>query len=279
MIPRAEIMARARALRADPNLVERDYVISWVLSALFGIDALTSAMAFKGGTAIRKVYFPTYRFSEDLDFTLLPGADGLSAADLRGELEGAVALARSAAGLDLQLVSLGQTRAVDGEEAFEGKVEYVGPMRRRAGSLARLKLDITRHEKLAWPPQVLPLIHDYSDRADCARLISAYRLEEIVAEKLRAILQRNRPRDVYDLWFLLTQRSVPFAREDVRRGFLEKCNYKQVAFTGVEDFLPPDRISSHALGWESSLGELVDPLPEFDQVVDGLRDAIEAIWR
>ena len=52
-------------------MVERDYVLSWVLKSLYEIEPLRKCLVFKGGTALRKLYFPQTRFSVDLDFTLV----------------------------------------------------------------------------------------------------------------------------------------------------------------------------------------------------------------
>ena len=51
------------------KVIEKDYVITWILLALADSD-LKDFLAFKGGMALKKIYFPDYRYSEDLDFTL-----------------------------------------------------------------------------------------------------------------------------------------------------------------------------------------------------------------
>lgn len=94
-------------------------------------------------------------------------------------------------GISFNLVSLERTREVFGEEAYEGKVEYIGPLQKRSGSLPRIKLDITFYEKIIFQASSRPLIHNYSDNYMCARNIEVYSIEEILAEKLRSILQRT----------------------------------------------------------------------------------------
>jgi predicted nucleotidyltransferase component of viral defense system len=77
MIPALEIKERAREFGVPTSTIERDYSQNWLLSVLRPIN-----MALKGGTGIRKVFIDNYRFSDDLDFTLLEpvGADTLRAA-------------------------------------------------------------------------------------------------------------------------------------------------------------------------------------------------------
>ena len=70
MILAAEISKVAQSLGLGERTIEKDYVLTWILFAIADLP-LGDRLAFKGGTAIKKVYAPGYRFSEDLDFTLL----------------------------------------------------------------------------------------------------------------------------------------------------------------------------------------------------------------
>ena len=70
MIDRFEIMELSREVGLRPDAVEKDYVLGWVLVAIFNHPKLQDDWIFKGGTCLKKCYFETYRFSEDLDFTL-----------------------------------------------------------------------------------------------------------------------------------------------------------------------------------------------------------------
>ena len=58
----------------SPQVIEKDYVLGWMLAGLSAHDAIAPSWVFKGGTCLKKCYFETYRFSEDLDFTLLDAA-------------------------------------------------------------------------------------------------------------------------------------------------------------------------------------------------------------
>lgn len=69
--------------RIPENILERDYCIAWFLIGL-SRSRLRNKLAFKGGTALRRCHFSEYRFSEDLDFTLL---QSLSFDELKQELE------------------------------------------------------------------------------------------------------------------------------------------------------------------------------------------------
>lgn len=70
MIDRTEILAVATDLSLTPEVVEKDYVLGWLLAGIYAHPDLAPAWVFKGGTCLKKCYFETYRFSEDLDFTV-----------------------------------------------------------------------------------------------------------------------------------------------------------------------------------------------------------------
>jgi predicted nucleotidyltransferase component of viral defense system len=82
MIKPGEIQQKARASGVRDQQIEKDYILSWILSGLSKHAQLSRAIVFKGGTVLKKVYFEDYRFSEDLDFTLrdatMPNKDVLS---------------------------------------------------------------------------------------------------------------------------------------------------------------------------------------------------------
>ena len=70
MIDKREILETASSLSLLPNVVEKDYVLGWMLAGISAHEDLSESWVFKGGTCLKKCYFETYRFSEDLDFTL-----------------------------------------------------------------------------------------------------------------------------------------------------------------------------------------------------------------
>jgi predicted nucleotidyltransferase component of viral defense system len=71
VIDAREIVELAGELSLRPEIVEKDYVLGWVLAGIAAHAELSASWVFKGGTCLKKAYFETYRFSEDLDFTVL----------------------------------------------------------------------------------------------------------------------------------------------------------------------------------------------------------------
>jgi hypothetical protein len=71
MIRPGEIQRKANAVGVRDQQIEKDYILSWILFGISKHEQLSKAIVFKGGTVLKKVYFEDYRFSEDLDFTLV----------------------------------------------------------------------------------------------------------------------------------------------------------------------------------------------------------------
>ena len=76
MIRPAEIQKKANKERVRDTQIEKDYILTWILTGVAANEVLSKALAFKGGTVLKKFYFKDYRYSEDLDFTLVD--DGIS---------------------------------------------------------------------------------------------------------------------------------------------------------------------------------------------------------
>ena len=88
MIPKQEIMALAAELQLQAHVVEKDYALGWFLAGIAAHPVIGPRWVFKGGTCLKKCYFETYRFSEDLDFTLQDAdhlGEGFFGLRLRGD--------------------------------------------------------------------------------------------------------------------------------------------------------------------------------------------------
>jgi len=258
MIPQAEVSRLAHQLGVGERIIEKDYVLSWVLVVIAESD-LRDHVAFKGGTALKKVYFPEYRFSEDLDFTL-PG--DLPHDDLLGLLEACLPALLGRVNLR---VELGATDL----SAFDSttvQASYVGPLQSRMGS-RRLKMDFTRGELLVNPPMRGELKAHYSDYPKSVRL-PAYTVNEILAEKLCALMGRTEPRDLYDVWWLLEMGGVDPAL--LTHDFLRKAEHKGHDPTRLYHVLGEKDSRFESL-WETRLSQQVPQLPDFEEVMRAVR--------
>ena len=130
------------------------------------------------------------------------------------------------------------------------------------------------------------IMHEYGEPLKVE--VSTYSLEEVVAEKLRAVLQqvdqlesrgwvRTRARDFYDLWSVLGTYQEGLDLNDFGDRLREKCQLRHVDFDSPEDFFDPRIVDNVLLEWESSLEPLVRGLPPFATVKDELRPQVEAL--
>ncbi len=202
MIGRREVLDASSILGLGPHVVEKDYVIGWVLAGIYHHDALIESWIFKGGTCLKKCYFETYRFSEDLDFTLTESShiDRSFLVDVFREI-GEWIYEQTGIEVPPELHKFEIFKNPRGTISCQGKLGYRGPISPRLGyrSLPRIKLDLIPDELLVMPPVERTIFHDYSDGPAGGISVRCYAHEEAFAEKVRALGQRARPRDLYDV--------------------------------------------------------------------------------
>jgi predicted nucleotidyltransferase component of viral defense system len=252
VIRRVEISKAAYTHAVPEKTIQKDYVITRVLREI-GPRMDDCSLRFKGGTCLKKIHFPDYRFSEDLDFTIDDGGDGERALDLLASIEQTL----SADGLGFVLG--------DPEAGADG-VTFVATVTGPLGAPDKLKIDVTTREMLFFAQQSIPLLDDYSDRG-ATTLIRCYSLEEIALEKLVCLIDpaRTQPRDLYDIDHLLSCGLVDI--EAVAWALPEKARFKGVDPMGLSVAME----RKHARlkhGWETQLAQQVPTgaLPGFDDV-------------
>lgn len=160
MIDRAEIIRLAGELGLQPRVVEKDYVLGWVLAGIARDEELSRAWLFKGGTCLKKCFFETYRFSEDLDFTITEPAQ-LDRDFLLSRFKLLSAWLYDTTGIELpaELLRFDVYDLKSGGRAGEGRIAYRGPIAPRGGDLPRIKLDLTADERVVLPSVIRPVTH------------------------------------------------------------------------------------------------------------------------
>jgi predicted nucleotidyltransferase component of viral defense system len=195
MIDRAELLQLAENLGLQPQVVEKDYALGWLLAGIRANAELGNHWVFKGGTCLKKCYFETYRFSEDLDSTVLPHGPYVPD-DIVAHLHRTIAHVSDASGINLAASEPVLRLRPDGL-SVERRAYSIGP--RQQLQPARVKLDITANERVVRPPVLRDIGHPYPDALIGSSQVRCYSFEELFAEKQRAMAQRGRPRDVYDV--------------------------------------------------------------------------------
>jgi predicted nucleotidyltransferase component of viral defense system len=190
MIPKADIVAwRQFAPWVTDAQVEQDLIICRALVTIFQSPFLTERLAFRGATALHKLYFSIpRRYSEDIDLVQITPAP-------IGQIMDALQ--------DLLNVFLGAPRRKQTEQSviLTYRMESEGP----PVVQMRLKVEInTREHFVVEGYQQQPFaVQSRWFKGDCE--ITTYTLEELLATKLRALYQRRKGRDLFDLWLGITE--------------------------------------------------------------------------
>ena len=184
MIKPGEIQKKANQVGVRDQQIEKDYILSWILWGVANHEQLSKILVFKGGTVLKKVYFEDYRFSEDLDFTLLNNE--ITNEQIFDWFKESFEEIKEESNIPLEII--------DDNEHEDGGINfyigYVGPLG-GFGNNKKVKVDISRSEKLEFEPVVKNAFVDYSDLEDYK--LVCYPLEELLVEKLRCTMQRTFP--------------------------------------------------------------------------------------
>ncbi|MBA3884928.1 MAG: nucleotidyl transferase AbiEii/AbiGii toxin family protein [Acidobacteria bacterium] len=161
MIRKQDILDRAAEWQLRPEIVEKDYVLGWLLAGV-ATTPLREHWIFKGGTSIKKCYFETYRFSEDLDFSLLAGA-AYGQSEVAGNLGALVGRVSELSGIEFppDAIVVRERRNLQGQHTFEGRVGYRGPL--VYPGTPKVLFDLTQHEAVLERPTDRLIVHPYPD--------------------------------------------------------------------------------------------------------------------
>jgi len=269
MIRKQDILDRAAEWRLRPDVVEKDYVLGWLLAGLSSVP-FAKSWVFKGGTCIKKCYLETYRFSEDLDFSLLPDAE-YTESGLAAQVRTLVRAVAELSGLafPVELVEVRTRRNLQGQLTFEARVGYVGPL--AYPGPPKLRFDLTRHEAVLDVPSERRVVHPYPDELPGAAVVRAYSFNELLAEKTRALLERSRPRDLYDVVHLLENPPTELDITRTRELFVRKCGAKAIPVPTARGLIDAVRRDEELRSeWENMLGHQLPALPDLDGFLDRL---------
>lgn len=253
MIKPGEIQQKAREVGVRDQQIEKDYILSWILNGIAQHEQLSKAIIFKGGTVLKKIYFEDYRFSEDLDFTLLNNE--ITNEQIVAWFNELFEYVKEEANIPLGIIDNNEHE--DGGINFY--ISYTGPLGGQ-GSNKKVKVDISRSEQLEYAPVLQDVIISYSDIAEHQLL--CYSLEEVLVEKMRTVMQRMQARDFYDIWFLLEQHGMDAAFH--MKEFAKKCASKNLNHVDFPKKLA-ERLPQYKGRWKNSMNEQIKDLPDFEQ--------------
>lgn len=273
MIGRRELDELSGEWSLTIDVIEKDYVLGWMLAGIAQHPELASTWVFKGGTCLRKCYYETYRFSEDLDFTVVDGGPE-EPADLIRICTDVAEWIRDESGVELVVDAAAFRRRKDrrAQPTTQGRIAYRGPNTTR-GTLPKVKFDLTSDEVVLARPELRPIGHQYSDHPLPVRGVVSYSIAELFGEKLRALAERCRPRDLYDVVYLHRHPDLIGRASDVARVLQGKCAHAGIDVPTLETLLATQFRSEIESEWENMLGhQLPSPLPPFESHWNALAD-------
>jgi predicted nucleotidyltransferase component of viral defense system len=248
MLNRKNLESMRSVLGYNLGQLESDYlqhILLLLLSRRTG-----SWLVFKGGTALQKAY-GLNRFSDDLDFTAKK--DDLE--DIAHKIK-----------IDLISFGLENDFKINRTENVSEVIVYSikGPLYDGTPrSMAVQRLEVSFREKVILKEEIHEVVPVYTDLQPY--LLTIMNPEEILSEKIRAIMTRNKARDIYDTWFLI-KKKIP-----VNSGLInKKLDYYSMVFD--LDAFTESLMDKNGI-WEKELKPLVGFIPNFEKTVKEILEA------
>jgi len=260
MISNAEIHKIAKQWNLEDHVIEKDYVLGWLLWGIAKHPDLSKYWILKGGAAIKKCYVDTHRYSQDLDFTVLPEGPW-KPEELNDIFHNILLQVGKKSGINFEMQRPIFEIRPHGESC-EGKIYYIGP--RGNPSPTAAKLDITHAEDLMRPQILRSISHPYPDSFPDDVKLYCYSFEELFAEKIRAMGERNRPSDLYDIIYLFRRSDLNAEPQLILEVLEYKCEFKELPTPQISNIQKEEVFEENKMRWEPMLGRAVGHLPPIE---------------
>ena len=279
MILQKEIVEKAQEWKVPPDTVDKDYVLGHFLSVFVAHNK--DNLVFKGGTCLRKCYIENYRFSEDLDFTALNKDFVLE----QKTLEVVANEVTEQTGILFYIEPVKPVLFNDQPKGFQVKIKHWGanhsknqppPPHNRWNT--KIKLEVSTDELVLLNTEMRTIMHPYSDETTVEKQCNCYSINEIVSEKLRALLQRSytAPRDFYDLYHL-TQDFNKADWKNIKPIFLKKMEHKNLEYKSPEDLIDDSKLANVERAWKNSVEHQIKKghQPEAKEIIKTVAERIK----
>jgi predicted nucleotidyltransferase component of viral defense system len=278
MISKNEVELKADEFGLNPADVERDYVFGWLLAGIYSSPLLKDKLVLKGGNCFRKAYFRHTRFSNDLDFSATASIDPRW---LETQLNNVCDFVQENTGVlfvkDRNYVEE-KTNSDQQRRIYEARIYFRDFYGNPLTITISVRLDITEHDRIFLPAQRRFLIHPYSDADKCAVEVTAQKLEELLASKLKCLLQRRHSFDLYDyVYSIFVNRDIEVNRTEIITTFLKKTIFERSP--GVVRSLLLDLPFELFRGfWAKFLVCPKQGLIDFDLALDNFKKSIDELF-
>lgn len=268
MISLSEVNAAANKFKVSSETIEKDYIISWVLSCL-SKSQLKKDFVFYGGTAIKRIYFEDHRFSEDID---LISTQKFSQDYLLKELN-ILEKAKNEANI---VLNINQNSINTSKGRIQMLIEYSG-YDEIVGSPKEIRLDFVMNSDLFWKISEHKIIESYSDLKPQEETLFVMTLNTILSNKLGLLIDstRNEPRDFFDVWFLLTRRKkFNFNLDEISATFKKKYSFTLSPHMLIEALKNPS-LKKH---WTERLEKQISELPDISTLIKEVEAIIKKLF-
>lgn len=282
MITKDEINHKAQELDVHVANVQRDYVFGWLLKAISEDPYLSGVLVLKGGNGFRKAYFENARFSDDLDFSTEVALD---MARLQQSLLQCCEYIQTATQVlfDTGRNTVKEEAAIDiGSEVrqkiYRARIFFDDFYGEKSSFTIAIRLDISEFDKIYLPVRSADLIHPYSDSNACAAVIRCLSLEEMIANKMKCLLQRRHSHDLFDMVYAyLWQNQQSLNRLDILSVFLRKTIF-QPSPTAAKNLLLGLPFEFFKLAWQRYVVCPVESRFNFELAAENFRTFIEELF-
>lgn len=197
---------RATAPWANDLMVEQDYLLSQAVELIFKDPKLSRQLAMRGGTVLHKGHLaPSSRYSEDIDLVLVANRSH------KGIREDVTAALKPLLGRPVESLETTVRLAVRNlvSKSKIARLVYRYSPASQMAAMADLKVEVNLNEQKALYPLTLVGIDVPSPSGPVKANVVSYDLDEMLGTKLRALLQRDHGRDLFDLWYAWTVSEAP----------------------------------------------------------------------
>jgi predicted nucleotidyltransferase component of viral defense system len=278
LITRDEIEQKGREFGIHVANVQRDYVFGWFLVAVYGVTSLRDFLILKGGNCFRKAYFPNTRFSADLDFSTESSVDETFIVQ---QFNLACQFVQDQAGVvfDLERTQIRvQGQLDERRRVFDARVYFKDFYGNADHISIRLSIDITEFDRIYLPIDERQIIHPYSDSSACNGSVRCLKLEEMIASKLKCLLQRQHVPDVYDLVYsVFINRDIAVDRGEVLTTFFRKTIYERSPGVARQLFLELPLLALKS-AWTRYIVAPIQGVLDFDDAVGRFQAIINELF-
>ena len=192
---------------------------------------------------------------------------------IRAALAGVASLAQELSGIEFRAVDIRARQNKAGEPTYEARLTYRGPL--AIPIEPKVRFDLTRFEEIGLPPERRAIMHAYPDSLPDDATVACYAFEELLAEKIRALLQRTRPRDLYDVVLILDNHVEGLDLRRVRYVLARKCAAKNIALPTAAGLMTLVRHDQElAAEWGNMLAHQLPALPELGPLLARLENLL-----